>query len=457
MTHRLLVNAGTPQAWEIQLRPGPNRLGRGEDNDHQVNHPSVSTHHCEIVVSAAGALLKDLGSTNGTFLNRAPVREALLQSGQHLQLGSVDMVFESAAPANVAASMASPAVRVSASATMRPASLRISAPAPREPEAPAISESEPPLPPPLMQPAGSLAVTDAFCKFHQRTPARFFCQKCDKYFCDLCVTTLASAGGPIKTCRACGARCTPVQVHAQRAGGKGFFARLPGAFIYPFKGGGALILIVATIVFTALNFVSGGIFGIIMQMAVLGYLFCFLQSIVHATASEEEELPGLPGGDGVFGAFFELAGAVTMSFGLAIGLAVAKVFFEVDVPMLALVGAVLFGCLYFPMAFLAVAMKDSVMAANPMVVLPAILKVPLEYIVTVIFLVFVFGLRALGDFTMDLMFSASLTTKSMSVFLGMAAARAFWAFLSLYLLTVMMRVLGLLYVARKHKLGWFSR
>ena len=106
MTNRLLVNPGTPQAWEIQLKPGQNRLGRADQNDFQVNHPSVSGTHCEIVVSSAGVLLKDLGSTNGTYVNRAPVHEALLQTGQHLHLGGVEMLFEATAPAGTSAPVA---------------------------------------------------------------------------------------------------------------------------------------------------------------------------------------------------------------------------------------------------------------------------------------------------------------------------------------------------------------
>lgn len=115
MSSRLIINPGTPQAWEIQLKPGLNRIGRGEDNDFVISHQSVSTHHCEVTVSNDGVLLKDLGSTNGTFVSRAAVRESKLQSGQHVQLGSVDMTFESTtsaahtpAPIPVAAPMAAP-------------------------------------------------------------------------------------------------------------------------------------------------------------------------------------------------------------------------------------------------------------------------------------------------------------------------------------------------------------
>lgn len=94
MSNRLLVNPGTPQAWEITLRPGINRIGRGPENDFTINHQSVSTHHCEITVSDQTVTLKDLGSTNGTFVERVPVTETKLYPGQTVQLGSINMTFE---------------------------------------------------------------------------------------------------------------------------------------------------------------------------------------------------------------------------------------------------------------------------------------------------------------------------------------------------------------------------
>ncbi len=98
MSNRLLVNPGSEQAWEITLRPGVNRIGRGAQCDFPINHPSISTTHCEIIVSDAGVLLKDLGSRNGTFVNRSPVREVWLQPGQHVQFGAIDSTFEADQP-----------------------------------------------------------------------------------------------------------------------------------------------------------------------------------------------------------------------------------------------------------------------------------------------------------------------------------------------------------------------
>src|SRR2546425_9447049 len=97
---RLVVNPGSPVAWEIELKPGTNLLGRGFANDFKIEDPSVSGSHCQIVVTDRTTVLKDLGSTNGTFVNRAPVKEAVLQSGQTIHLGGVEMIFQSDAPAS---------------------------------------------------------------------------------------------------------------------------------------------------------------------------------------------------------------------------------------------------------------------------------------------------------------------------------------------------------------------
>lgn len=109
MRNRLLINPGTEQAWEISLKPGVNRVGRSEDNDFTINHTSISTHHCELTVSDAGVMLKDLGSTNGTFVNGAPVREVWLQNGQHVQIGAIATTFEADQPAGASSPSGQPA------------------------------------------------------------------------------------------------------------------------------------------------------------------------------------------------------------------------------------------------------------------------------------------------------------------------------------------------------------
>src|SRR5271166_5256481 len=108
---RLEVNPGSPASWDIELKPGSNRLGRGVTNDFQINDPSVSGSHCEIVVGDGGATVRDLGSTNGTFVNRAPVQEARLEAGHALHLGGVEMRFHQDAQATIPVATAAPRLR----------------------------------------------------------------------------------------------------------------------------------------------------------------------------------------------------------------------------------------------------------------------------------------------------------------------------------------------------------
>jgi hypothetical protein len=99
---------------------------------------------------------------------------------------------------------------------------------------------------------------------------------------------------------------------------------------------------------------------------------------------------------------------------------------------------------------------DSFIAANPLTVVPAILKVPLEYLVTLILLATVFGLRWLGDMVLPALFPRGLTTHSMPKLMAFLGAEAFWSVACLYLLTVGVHILGVLYVSKKERFGWLN-
>lgn len=446
---RLIVNPGREGAWEIPLREGVNSLGRGAHNHFQINEPSVSTSHCHIVVHNSDVLIRDLGSTNGTFVNQGAVKEAHLQPGQKLRLGAVELLLEADAPPNLPPPAPDPA-SAPAPATK---GLRISL---RSAEPPPPAAEAPPIPPPLIAPpTRGIAITGGklFCKFHPKSVARYQCQKCNRTFCELCVTSRSVAGEVKKMCRTCGVECLPLEADFRPETVKGFYARLPGVVIYPFKGSGILVLIVGTFVLAGLHIMSAGIFSILMKIVAYGYLFSYMQNIIHATAAEEVQMPELPGMDDVFAGFVRLAATVLTAFGLAIALVVARVF-DVEVPVSLIVIAVVFGCIYFPMAFLAVAMKDNPLAANPLIVVPSILKVPLAYLVTVILFGSIFGVSQIGNLIAAGMSAVTFTTTSGSVLLIAIGFRLVWSFISVYLLTVNMRILGLLYLTKKGDLGW---
>ena len=89
-----------------ELKADKTTVGRLEDNAFQIPEPSVSSHHCELIRRATDLLVKDLNSTNGTFINGEKVVEAVLKPGQILRLGQVEMRLESGSAAAAAASAA---------------------------------------------------------------------------------------------------------------------------------------------------------------------------------------------------------------------------------------------------------------------------------------------------------------------------------------------------------------
>src|SRR5258708_15257802 len=102
---RLLVNPDAPEAWAIELQPGTLSLGRSAENDFPIEHPSVSTSHCQVTVSDSGTWLKDLGSTTGTFVDDELVEETKLKTGQIIRIGEIVMRFESDMPQDRSASV----------------------------------------------------------------------------------------------------------------------------------------------------------------------------------------------------------------------------------------------------------------------------------------------------------------------------------------------------------------
>jgi hypothetical protein len=69
-------------------------IGRVEDNSLHIADPSVSSHHCELLLRGGEVLVRDLNSTNGTYIGGEKVSESTLKPGQILRLGQVEMRLE---------------------------------------------------------------------------------------------------------------------------------------------------------------------------------------------------------------------------------------------------------------------------------------------------------------------------------------------------------------------------
>ena len=78
-------------------------IGRGPDNDVVLDHVSLSGSHAVIQNLGGSFQVKDLESTNGTFLNGEAVTEGPLAHGSRLMFGSVEAVFADEASAGAGA------------------------------------------------------------------------------------------------------------------------------------------------------------------------------------------------------------------------------------------------------------------------------------------------------------------------------------------------------------------
>jgi DNA-binding NtrC family response regulator len=96
VNHRLrfecLEGPQAGQHWEVYSPRA--LLGTATGCDVTLTDRAVSRHHCELVVAGDGYLLRDLGSTNGTWVGQLQVNEARLPPGAELTLGDSRLLFQ---------------------------------------------------------------------------------------------------------------------------------------------------------------------------------------------------------------------------------------------------------------------------------------------------------------------------------------------------------------------------
>lgn len=95
--------AGAPRGWlvgaiaELALAPGENILGREGGGVIILRSTAVSRRHARIRVDGSGAVLEDLGSKNGTFVNDRRIEGPTpVRDGDQVRLGSVLFTFRAA-------------------------------------------------------------------------------------------------------------------------------------------------------------------------------------------------------------------------------------------------------------------------------------------------------------------------------------------------------------------------
>ena len=153
---RLSIKTAGLEIQSIELKLGLNRVGRSPDCDFRIAHSTISSLHCEFVLTDDGVTLRDLESTNGTFVDRKPVREVRLLAGQTVHLGDVELFVETT-EAKVAI--------------------------------PKFANAELPAPP-VVSKDGSM-----LCPRHPHLQVTFQCTVCKEIMCDGCVHRLRRRGG----------------------------------------------------------------------------------------------------------------------------------------------------------------------------------------------------------------------------------------------------------------------
>lgn len=178
----LVVKSGEAAGTEFTLIEGLNRIGRAPGNEIRLDDASISASHCELWLMKERLLVRDLGSTNGTFINGRPVTEGVLSEGDLLSAGRVAFLVVGV-PGHVAI-----------------------------PEPP-----PPPPPPPRFAPDGFPC-----CVNHWSDHARFRCRQCGEQFCRECVRLLGRRGGVQHAfCPLCGSECVEIVPPRQSSSGSG--------------------------------------------------------------------------------------------------------------------------------------------------------------------------------------------------------------------------------------------
>jgi FHA domain len=168
---RLIIKSAGFDGRVIELNLGVNRFGRSPNNDVQIEHPTVSATHCEIVLANDAVVVRDCASTNGTFVGGQRIKEAGLSAGQSLHLGDVELLVETT----------DVAITIPKFDLPRPA-------------------------PPVVLADGTLV-----CPRHPNARATHQCTHCREVLCDACVHHLRRRGGKVmRFCPLCSHPCVPL-------------------------------------------------------------------------------------------------------------------------------------------------------------------------------------------------------------------------------------------------------
>lgn len=91
-----------PQTGNVfELEGAETTLGRDPANAIFLNDMTVSRSHAKITRGAAGTVIEDLGSLNGTWVDGAIVNSAPLHDGSSVQIGTFTLIYHESLPERI--------------------------------------------------------------------------------------------------------------------------------------------------------------------------------------------------------------------------------------------------------------------------------------------------------------------------------------------------------------------
>src|SRR5512140_2899526 len=95
MTYRL---SGIDNDYSFELAPtGTLVCGRAVTSDLAIVDPTVSRHHADLPVGDGGIEVRDVGSSNGTFVNGVRIEQSFVVPGDTLTIGKVAFTVQEVA------------------------------------------------------------------------------------------------------------------------------------------------------------------------------------------------------------------------------------------------------------------------------------------------------------------------------------------------------------------------
>ena len=215
------------------------------------------------------------------------------------------------------------------------------------------------------------------------------------------------------------------------------------AIIFPFQRSGWPILICGTLLSVLIDILSFiPLVGIIVALFGAGFFSSYYIDIVGFTMTHNDEVPDWPSltdfWNDIITPFFRICGLIVLSFWPVV---LVPFLVGTESPQFTpvLIGVIALGCLYFPMAVIALQAFGTLGGAMPYVVIPAVIRAMPEYFLGVVALVMVFvGCTLVEILTAEIPVAGWVLTP----------------LIGLYGLMCQARLIGLIYRRYEDKIGW---